>query len=227
MLNSDKMRRQTSKSIDCDEIPKRNCQLLPKAKPQHGKVEMSKESELLKCSSEINQRKDDLKKKSQQQKLDQSDANAGGQCCRLTKFDTFAALLSAASTKPTPLMLIVTEEEEKEEENGIILLRINLVTVEVRYRMPRSPPGIRKTSSCKSSISESILSVHNGNAEYNEQARRELRKRIAIRESDPTDQRDAECSSSIYTFDRLYFGAMKSSKPTKGTTITAAACLQT
>ncbi|KRY88148.1 hypothetical protein T4D_15287 [Trichinella pseudospiralis] len=166
MLNSDKMRRQTSKSIDCDEIPKRNCQLLPKAKPQHGKVEMSKET-----------------------------GNV--------------------------------EEEEKEEEKGIILLRINLVTVEVRYRMPRSPPGIRKTSSCKSSISESILSVHNGNAEYNEQARRELRKRIAIRESDPTDQRDAECSSSIYTFDRLYFGAMKSSKPTKGTTITAAACLQT
>ncbi|KRX21566.1 hypothetical protein T07_11718 [Trichinella nelsoni] len=80
------------------------------------------------------------------------------------------------------------EEEEEGEEKGIIVLRINLVTVEVRYRMPRSPPGI-----------ESILSVHNGIAEDNEQTRRELRKRIATRESDPTDQRDAERTSSIYT----------------------------
>ncbi|KRY32619.1 hypothetical protein T01_273 [Trichinella spiralis] len=73
--------------------------------------------------------------------------------------------------------------------------------------------------------------IHNGIAEDNEQTRRELRKRIATRESDPTDQRDAERTSSIYTYrkviDRLYFGAMKSSKPTKGTTITAAARFQT
>ncbi|KRY21251.1 hypothetical protein T12_9998 [Trichinella patagoniensis] len=95
------------------------------------------------------------------------------------------------------------EEEEEGEEKGIIVLRINLVTVEVRYRMPRSPPGIMKTSSCKSSISESILSVHNGIAEDNEQTRRELRKRIATRESDPTDQKDAERTSSIYTYRKV------------------------